>query len=58
METVYERCCGIDIHKRMIVAAMRKGRHVETRQFGTYTSSLRELSAWLKESGCHTNPKH
>ena len=52
METVYERCCGIDVHKRMIVAAMRKGRHVETRQFGTYTSSLRELSAWLKESGC------
>lgn len=52
METVYERCCGIDVHKRMIVTAMRKGRHVETRQFGTYTSSLRELSAWLKESGC------
>ncbi len=52
METVYERCCGIDVHKRMIVATMRKGRHIQTRQFGTYTSSLRELSAWLKESGC------
>ena len=52
METVYERCCGIDVHKRMIVATMRKGRHVQTRQFGTYTSSLRGLSAWLKESGC------
>jgi transposase len=37
----------------MIVATMRKGRHVETRQFGTYTSQLRELSGWLKESECH-----
>ena len=52
MEAVYERCCGIDVHKRIIVATMRKGRHIETRQFGTYTSNLRELSAWLKESGC------
>lgn len=52
MEAVYERCCGIDVHKKMIVATMRKGRRIETRQFGTYTSNLRELSAWLKECDC------
>jgi transposase len=40
------------VHKKIIVATMRKGRQVETRQFGTYTSSLRSLTEWLKESGC------
>ncbi len=52
MEAVYERCCGIDVHKKVIVATMRRGRRIETRQFGTYTSNLRELCAWLKESEC------
>lgn len=52
MEILYERCCGIDVHKRMIVACLRTGRKCETRTFGTYTDELRELTAWLKSAAC------
>jgi len=52
MEVIYERCCGIDVHKKMIVATLRKGRRGETRQFGTFTHHLRELTDWLKGNGC------
>jgi transposase len=52
MQIVYERCCGIDVHKKKIVATLRMGRRVDTRQYGTFTSNLRELTTWLKEARC------
>ena len=56
MQVVYERCCGLDVHKRTVVAcvlvpgpdgAARK----EVRTFGTMTPDLDELGAWLSEAG-------
>ena len=44
MEVVYQRGCGIDVHKKMIVACFRDGRKKELREFGTLTSDLRELT--------------
>ena len=52
MQVVYERCCGIDVHKKMVVVNLRTGRKSETREFGTYTKDLRKMATWLKESGC------
>ena len=52
MEVVYQRCCGIDVHKKMIVACFRDGREKELREFGTLTSDLRELTNWLLEEKC------
>ena len=52
MEIFYERCCGIDVHKRMIVACLRTGRKSETRTYGTYTDELRDLTRWLKSEDC------
>ncbi|MBC2724167.1 IS110 family transposase [Desulfosporosinus sp.] len=52
MQVVYERCCGIDVHKKVIVATLRIGRKADTRQFGAYTENLREMAAWLKASRC------
>lgn len=52
MEAVYERCCGIDVHKKVIVSCLRIGRKQETREFGTSTSELRELANWLQENNC------
>ena len=52
MEIVYQRCCGIDVHKKMIVACFRDGRKKELREFGTLTSDLRELTNWLLEEKC------
>ncbi len=52
MKPVYERCCGIDVHKRIIVACFRSGKNAELRQFGTLTKNLKELGNWLVENGC------
>ena len=52
MEVIYERCCGIDVHKNLIVACFRCGRNHELRQFGATTKELRGLTSWLKESEC------
>jgi len=52
MDVVYERCCGLDIHKRMIVACVivpgAKGNtSKEIRTFGTMTQELLQLADWL-----------
>jgi len=52
MDVIYERCAGIDVHKKMIVVALRIGRKTQIRQFGTLTHELREMTAWLMENGC------
>jgi len=52
MQVVYECCCGIDVHKKMIVACLNKGGKRELRQFGTMTSELKGLCDWLLESQC------
>lgn len=52
MDVIYERCGGIDVHKAKIVVCLRNGRRKETREFGTMTHQLREMTAWLKGAGC------
>ena len=52
MEVVYECCCGIDVHKKMIVACLMNGRKHELRQFGTTTGEIREMASWMKDRGC------
>jgi transposase len=52
MDAVYERCCGLDIHKRTVVACIivpgsRKQVHKEIRTFGTMTDDLLALADWL-----------
>ena len=53
MQGVYERCCGLDVHKETVVACVLRpaadGRvQREVRTFSTMTASLRALSAWLR----------
>lgn len=58
MELIYHCCCGIDVHKRNVVAnLLRRGVAGapdldEVRSFGTMTGDLLELSDWLKQAGC------
>jgi len=51
MEVIYKRCCGLDVHKKMVVACLiiRDGEEVkkEIRTFGTMTSDLLLLHDWL-----------
>ena len=56
MEVLYQRCCGLDVHKETVVACLRvvSGGEVvrEVRTFETTTASLMALSEWLAENGC------
>ena len=52
MQNVYERCCGIDVHKKLIVACFRNGKKAELRKFDTLTSSIKELGNWLLDNEC------
>ena len=58
MDVVHERCCGLDIHKKLIVACTivfgsgsGQGPHRALRTFGTMTDDLQHLSDWLSEQG-------
>jgi transposase len=59
MQVVYERCCGLDIHKRSVVACLivpgmpgsDKLPQKEIRTFGTMTEDLLGLSDWLLSNG-------
>ncbi len=57
MEMVYARCCGLDVHKRTVVACLlvsgAEGTPTkEVRTFGTMTTDLLALSDWLSAAGC------
>lgn len=52
MNVIYERCCGMDVHKDKIVACFLSGRKKEIKSFSTMTSSLLELVDWLKDNQC------
>src|SRR5262249_24885128 len=57
MEAILERCCGLDVHKREVVACLLVGATHErprrdVRRFATLTVSLRELRDWLVSAGC------
>ena len=52
MDTVVERCSGLDVHKDTVVACVRRPgeggkRHQEVRTFGTTTKELLRLRDWL-----------
>ena len=53
MNVIYERCCGIDVHKREIECCLLVGRNKpKTKSFGTLTKDLQEMASWLKAEGC------
>lgn len=53
---LYERVCGLDVHKKVIVASLRildprAGTvQITRRQYGTMTADLLELRGWLAEA--------
>ena len=57
MQVVHPVCCGLDVHKKVVVGCLRRdggGGNVskETRSFETTLSGLGELKGWLEEQGC------
>ena len=51
MDVVYERCCGLDVHHKTVVAAAITPAGRQTRTFGTMTRDLLHLGDWLVEQG-------
>jgi transposase len=56
METIFQRCAGLDVHKESIMVCVRcmdaNGKTSEQlRRFGTMTRDLLELSDWLAFQG-------
>src|SRR5438477_158986 len=57
MDVLYERCAGLDVHKKTVVACvLSPGEGAEprreTRTFSTMTVGLEGLRDWLHEQGC------
>ena len=57
MEIVHRCCCGLDVHKKMIVACLivldaAGQRQKETRVFGSMTKDILALADWLTDAGC------
>jgi len=53
----YKNCCGIDVHKKMLVATMaitdeRNVTTYETKQFSTFTKDIIKLKEWLISNNC------
>jgi transposase len=57
MEAMVERVCGLDVHKKWVVACLLVGPagqrpRKEIRRFETFTQSLVELRRWLESEHC------
>lgn len=50
-------CCGIDVHKKILVATIattdeHKVTTYQTKQFSTFTNDIKKLKQWLKDNNC------
>jgi len=57
MEAIIERCCGIDVHKKTIVACLMVGKpdgkpQKTIKTFSTMTRELLACKDWLESEGC------
>jgi transposase len=57
MDVIYPQCCGLDVHKKTVVACRITSTEgaepvKEIRTFGTMTADLLALADWLQEGGC------
>jgi hypothetical protein len=57
MDVIYPRCCGLDVHKKTVVACLLTSTEgpepvKEIRTFRTMTADLLALADWLQEAGC------
>jgi transposase len=52
MRVVYERCAGMDVHKKTVVVCALTPESREVRTFSTMTGDLLALTEWLEGLGC------
>ncbi|OPX93181.1 MAG: Transposase [Pelotomaculum sp. PtaB.Bin104] len=49
---VYSHCCGLDVHKKTVVACIITPEEKEIRTFSTMTDDLISMVDWIKDKGC------
>jgi transposase len=47
MDVIYERCCGLDVHKKTVVASIITPEGRELRTFTTMAKDLLAMADWL-----------
>ena len=52
MDVIYQRCCGVDVHKKVLVVCLLRGKQKEIKSYGTSTSDLLDLMQWLVDNNC------
>lgn len=57
LKIVYPVCCGIDVHKKFVVATIASTNEInvttyQTKQFNTYSKDLYQLKEWLSKCNC------
>lgn len=59
MQVIHSVCCGLDVHKRTVVACLLNASQGQStkqlRTIGTTTHDLRQLADWLEEHGSVVN---
>src|SRR3989449_8014282 len=52
MNVLYERCCGLDVHKKSVVAWLITPQGKQIRTFATRTGDILRMADWLTQEGC------
>jgi transposase len=52
VQVLYERCCGLDVHKKSVTACVITPEGKEIQTFGTMTGDIIALVDWIKSKGC------
>ena len=57
MQVIYQKACGVDVHKSFIVAVICDSTSIEPKyirkRFSTYQNSLIQFRDWLISNDCH-----
>ena len=57
MEVIYQKVCGVDVHKTFIVAVICDSTSItpkySRKRFSTFSNSLIQFRNWLLENDCH-----
>ena len=58
MKVVYQTCCGVDVHKKFLVATIIKTTSgiqpsYEKKRFSTFNKQIIAFKQWLLENDCH-----
>lgn len=57
LKVIYSTCCGIDVHKKFLVATVITSDSIKPKyykkRFSTFNSSLKKLKNWLEDHECY-----